>query len=336
MQELAEEAIAVRALTAGDLGAVLAIDAAIEGRSRRSYIERRLRAARREPRLHAQFAAVDRRGLVGYLLGRVLEGEFGRDERALRIELVGVSGDSRGRGIGAQLFGALVAWSARHRIQALRTQASWRDHTMLGWLDAMGFALDRGQVLECPVDDGPWRRDDDSEGDGDDGDTVSETSFADTVRGNVEVQGGIEVRTMTAADLDAIVRIDGRLTYRDRRTYLAGRLDEALDPAGVRVSLVASVDGAPAGFLMARADRGDFGRVEPTAVLDTIGVDPRQAHRGIGRALLRQLFLNLSALRIERVETVVGPADDALIGFLRAAGFAASQRLAFVHRIEAA
>jgi ribosomal protein S18 acetylase RimI-like enzyme len=334
MHELADEAIAVRALSAADLGVVVAIDATIEGRSRRSYIERRLRAALREPRLHAQFAAVDARGLVGYLLGRVLDGEFGRDERALRIELVGVSGDSRGRGIGAQLFGALVAWSVRHRIEALRTQASWRDHTMLGWLDAMGFALDRGNVLECAVDDGPWRRDADDVGD--DGAAASETSFADTVRGDAEGQRGIEVRTMTADDLDAIVRIDGRLTYRDRRTYLAGRLEEALDPAGVRVSLVASVDGAPAGFLMARADRGDFGRLEPTAVLDTIGVDTRQAQRGIGRALMRQLFLNLSALRIERVETVVAPTDEALGGFLRAAGFTPSQRLAFVRRIEAA
>jgi ribosomal protein S18 acetylase RimI-like enzyme len=336
MQELAGEAITVRALTTGDLGAVVAIDATIEGRSRRSYIERRLRAALREPRLHAQFAAVDSLGLVGHLLGRVLEGEFGRDERALRIELVGVRGDSRGHGIGSQLFAALAAWSARHRIGALRTQASWRDSTMLGWLDAMGFALDRGRILECDVADGARRADADDPGA--DSEIAFARSFADTVRSDLEAvaSSGIEVRTMAADDLDAIVRIDGRLTYRDRRSYLAGRLDEALDPGGVRVSLVASVDGAPAGFVMARADRGDFGRIEPIAVLDTIGVDPRRVRRGIGRALLRQLFLNLSALRIERVETVVAPNDDALSGFLRAAGFAPSQRLAFVRAIHAA
>jgi len=340
MHELASEAVTIRALTPADFGAVVAIDATIEDRSRRGYIERRLRAALREPRLHAQFAAVDSRGVAGYLLGRVLAGEFGRDERGLRIELVGVRRDSRGRGIGSQLFGALASWSARHRVSALRTQASWRDHTMLGWLDAMGFTLAGSRVLECSVDDAQWRRthadpDADDDADSDDlGHAGGEISFADTVRdAGRALHGGVEVRTMTAADLDAIVRIDGRLTYRDRRGYLAARLEEALDPAGLRVSLVAWVDGSPAGFVMARADRGDFGRAEAVAVLDTIGVDAGQSQHGVGRALLWQLFENLSALRIERVETVVEHADLALLGFLHGRGFAPSQRLAFVRRM---
>ena len=67
---------------------------------------------------------------------------------------------------------------------------------------------------------------------------------------------------------------------------------------------------------MARADLGDFGRTEPVAVLDTIGVDPAYEHRGIGHALVSQLFANLEALQIDRVETVVAPTDLALLGFL--------------------
>jgi len=84
---------------------------------------------------------------------------------------------------------------------------------------------------------------------------------------------------------------------------------------------------------MARADHGDFGRTEPVAVLDTIGVDPSQTRQGVAGALLAQLFANLAALRIERVETVVTPADGAPAAFLRA-GFVASQRLAFVRAME--
>ena len=72
----------VRALAREDLMEVVAIDAAIEARPRRRYIERRLSAALREPALHAQLAAVDADGLAGYILARVLEGEFGRSERA--------------------------------------------------------------------------------------------------------------------------------------------------------------------------------------------------------------------------------------------------------------
>ena len=52
-------------------------------------------------------------------------------------------------------------------------------------------------------------------------------------------------------------------------------------------------EGQFAGFLMARVDFGEFGRTEPTAVLDTIGVDPDYTRQHVGRALLEQLLLNL-------------------------------------------
>jgi ribosomal protein S18 acetylase RimI-like enzyme len=103
--------------------------------------------------------------------------------------------------------------------------------------------------------------------------------------------------------------------------------------SALRVSLIARRDGIVEGFLMARADLGDFGRVEPVAVIDTIGVHPDFAHRGVGRALLSQLFVNLGALRIERVETVLAPRDFGLLGFLYDAGFGPSQRLPFVRRL---
>ena len=64
------------------------------------------------------------------------------------------------------------------------------------------------------------------------------------------------------------------------------------------------------------ADLGDFGRTDPTAIVDTVGVDPEYGHQGVGHALFSQLFLNLAALRIERVETVVAPRDLGLLGFL--------------------
>jgi ribosomal protein S18 acetylase RimI-like enzyme len=114
---------------------------------------------------------------------------------------------------------------------------------------------------------------------------------------------------------------------------MARKLGEALGESGVRVSLVALLDGAIAGFVMARADLGDFGRLEPTAVLDTIATDPALAHRGVGHALVGELALACSALRIERLETVVAPRDFVLLGFLYDVGFAPSQRLAFVRRL---
>jgi predicted N-acetyltransferase YhbS len=137
----------------------------------------------------------------------------------------------------------------------------------------------------------------------------------------------IPVRSLRPDDLPAICRIDRKLTGRDRGNYFKAKLKEVMSESGVRVSLVAEVDGRPAGYVMARVDYGEFGRAEPAAVLDTIGVDPGLAHHGIGSALLSQLLVNLSGLRVERLRTAVHHDDLTLLGFLAKAGFAPSQQL---------
>jgi ribosomal protein S18 acetylase RimI-like enzyme len=68
-------------------------------------------------------------------------------------------------------------------------------------------------------------------------------------------------------------------------------------------------------------------------VLDTIGVDPNFARSGVAKAMLSQLFINLGALRIERVETVLGRENYGLLGFFYKMGFLPSQNLAFVKPI---
>jgi ribosomal protein S18 acetylase RimI-like enzyme len=332
--ETADKALAIRPLTRDDLPLVVAIDAAIEGRSRRTYLERRLAAALREPALHAQFAACGRDGaLAGYILARVLEGEFGRSDPALRLEIIGVHPGFVGMGAGRKLLDALAQWATRHGIRDLRTAARWRNAQMMGWLAAMGFQLAPDLVLgiavkpRAPVEGeialpqghGPGH----------------EVDFGRPEDNDFErmARDAAEIRPVTPADLQQIVRIDRAITGRDRSGYIGARLAEAMEDSTIRVSLAARIDGAIVGFIMARADIGDFGRTEPVAVVDTIGVDPEYAHRGVGHALMEQLFGNLSALQVERVETVVKVADAALLGFFLGAGFVPSQRLSFVRRL---
>jgi len=139
----------------------------------------------------------------------------------------------------------------------------------------------------------------------------------------------IPVRTMLEDDLRAIVAIDRRITGRDRSAYFERKLKEALHESDVRVSLVAERDGGPVGFIMARVDFGEFGRVDPTAVLDTIGVDPDYRDLGVGRALLSQLLINLTTLRVEQVRTELGWRQRDLLGFLDHCGFSPGQQLCF-------
>lgn len=143
----------------------------------------------------------------------------------------------------------------------------------------------------------------------------------------------VPVRSMTADDLDALIAIDRHVTGRDRRVYYERKLAETLDESGIRVSLVAEIDGRPVGFVMARLDFGEYGRTEPEAVIDTIGVDPANTGHRIGTAMMSQLMANLSALKVERVRTEVVWNNHGLSAFLDRCGFAPAQRLALTRTV---
>ena len=327
----ATRAARVRPLAAADLEAVVGIDASIVGRSRRAYFERRLRAAIADPAMHVQFGVEDEGRLIGYALARRLAGEFGRTVPALRLEIIGVRPDDQGRSVGDWLMAAFSKWGREHGVTEMRTQVDWRNSRMLRFLAHSGFRLGRNQVIEAAV-----RPDD-----GDDAELSIAPSFeqpsaemdysADRANDfEVLARDRFDLRSMATDDAEAVARIDRRIMARERSGYVKQLLGEALADSGVRVSLVAYVEGVLAGYVMAKTDFGDFGRTEPVAVIDTLGIDPDFAGRGIGKALLSQLFVNLHALGVERVETVVARENFALLGFFYRAGFGASERLAFV------
>ena len=308
METVALQRVMIRPLLREDLAAVVAIDSVSKGSTRRAYFERRLDAALREPKSHAQFAATDDDGLAGYILARMVKGEFGRPAPGLRLEVIGVRGDVKGQRVGASLFDALSDYARRHGVADVRTTAAWNDHQMLRWIDAMGFTLAPNHVVDCAVADGEYtpQRDDPSEGKN----SAPEINYGGRSGNDFErlARDNADVRAMEPSDLADIVRIDQGITGRDRQDYMQHKLVEALHDSAIRVSLTARMDDTIVGFVMARVDLGDFGRTEPVAVIDTIGVHPGYTHRGMGHALLSQLFVNLGALRIERVETVVAPA----------------------------
>ena len=297
---------ATRTLAARDLDAVVAIDAALGSGRRRAYFERRLATAQQDPERHLQFAVDDEGALAGFMLGRTLEGEFGRSEPELRLEAFGVKTSAQGKGLGAALGAAFEAEARRRSLAAIRTAAGWREHELLRFLDHAGYSLSQSHVLDCslanvelgstgenPLATGPGPADPNDYGTPGPGDAES------------LARDGIEVGLLNEGDLEGVARVDRRHTGRDRRGYLCRTVREALADSAIRISLAARMDGGVAGYLMARVDYGDFGRAEPAAVIDTVGVDPLRPRQGIGRALLSQLFVNLRGLQVERVETVV-------------------------------
>jgi GNAT superfamily N-acetyltransferase len=131
----------------------------------------------------------------------------------------------------------------------------------------------------------------------------------------------VHVRLATLDDLDALVAIDERLMGRRRREYFRRRLLEAMRDSDVLVSLVAEADARVVGFLLARVHFGEFGVAETRGIVDAIGVHPDAQGQGVGAALFGQLEQNLRALRVERIQTLVGWRQQDLLGFLAKRGF---------------
>ncbi|OMH35353.1 hypothetical protein BGP75_10685 [Motiliproteus sp. MSK22-1] len=150
----------------------------------------------------------------------------------------------------------------------------------------------------------------------------------------------IPMRSLTADDLNQIIRIDRHITETDRSAYYQRTVNQALNESGIRISLVAEKDdpigdnlAAIRGFIMARVDYGEFGQTGSEAVIDTIGVDPAAQDQNIGQALVSQLVTNLKGLRVESVRTEVPWDNFNLNGFLQQCGFRPAQRLALTRQI---
>jgi ribosomal protein S18 acetylase RimI-like enzyme len=138
----------------------------------------------------------------------------------------------------------------------------------------------------------------------------------------------VMIRTLTQEDLDPVVRTDQKITGRNHCKFFQRKFQEALFESGVRLSLVAEIDGMVVGYVMARVDFGEFGRTASEAVIDILGVAKAFRSQQVGHALLSQLLANLSSLQVETVRSEVDWNDFGMLGFLESCGFAPSQRLA--------
>ena len=149
-----------------------------------------------------------------------------------------------------------------------------------------------------------------------------------TLSSGVLPSDDVPVRALRNDDLAAVVKIDTASMGRPREEYYRAKFEESTERGGgPRTSLVAEIDGHAVGFVLAKVYYGEFGQSEPVAVIDSIGVDPRFRGQHVGQALLRQLLINLQALRVERVQTEVDWNQINLLHFLNRNGFKPAPRI---------
>jgi ribosomal protein S18 acetylase RimI-like enzyme len=318
----------VSPLRADDLDAVVKIDKSLSGTSRRGFFEKRLTAAMEEPRDFVFVGLRDGDQLIGYALARLVEGEFGRPGASAALDAIGVAADHTGENVGHQLIAGIEEILRHKEIGELTSQVDWKGQGLIGFLASAGFAVAPRIVLTRATDRPiPEPLDHDDVSIDDLVDDSAEFDFSSPDGDDFEAlsRDRIPVRSMAEADLGYLVAIDRRATGQDRSTYYRRKLREAMHESGVRISLVAELDGQPVGFIMARVEFGEFGHADPEAVMDTIGIDPGYRRAGVARALMSQLIANLATLRVDHVRTELNWNDVGLINYLDNAGFVPAQ-----------
>jgi ribosomal protein S18 acetylase RimI-like enzyme len=323
--------ITLRSLYPEDINQVSEVENSLTGSPKRAFLERRLAVATANiaavfqdeiggmpldpqtvPESFITCAAFDGKKLAGYGFARILEGEFGASNVIVELDDIGVAPSYQGKGIGKMLIAGIEQRMKKDTICTLRTQVVWSSLPMIKFFASTGFSMASGHIIER--DTSPLRND--------------FAEAADKPAGNRVV-----VRPLKWEDLAAVDRIDAKLTRFDRSAYYSAKFREMLDESGIRVSLIAEDEGIVTGFIMARVDLGEFGKVAKTAVIDTIGVHHAYAGSGVGHALLSQLLINLSTLHVESVRTKVDNENFGVHNFLTRCGFKPSQRLLLTKQI---
>jgi ribosomal protein S18 acetylase RimI-like enzyme len=150
----------------------------------------------------------------------------------------------------------------------------------------------------------------------------------------LETAPKVIVRSMRQEDLDAVVAIDAVSTGRQRPHYFRRMLERTVKEADFQISLVAEVEGVVAGCVIATLFYGEYGVMEPAASIDAIGVLEAYRRQHVGMALMRQLRLNLSGLRIESIRTEVLWDDFELLRFFKSEGFKPGTRICLERSID--
>lgn len=314
--------LTIRSLRMDDLDRVSEIENRIAGLPRKGFLEKRFSAAAMNPDSFITCGAMDHGNLTGYAFARIQTGEFGSRDAIAVLDVIGVDSGAQRHGIGKALISEIETKLRERKVSILRTQVKWSDHPMVMFFSSANFRLSSHQVIERDTSPLEEKMGESLQGRRSDPDDQNDLS-----------RDRVLIRSLGEADLAEVVRIDHSLTGRNRSAYFAAKVKEMLTESGIRISLVAEDAGVLTGYVMASVDYGEFGKVDTAAVIDAIGVHSAFAGLGIGHALLSQLLLNLSTLRVEYVRTQISPEDFDLNHFLHACGFHQSQRLVLTKAI---
>ncbi len=144
----------------------------------------------------------------------------------------------------------------------------------------------------------------------------------------------ITIRLMKADDFDAVVGIDEKVFKASRAEYYELKFDKLFKSKEyLPTSLVAEEkDGMVVGFVIGELYMGEYGISNEGATLDTIGVDPKNQHQGVGERLINEFLDHLRDLGVQKINTLVDRNDSKLMHFFSANQFGPSKTIINLER----
>ncbi|SEH33810.1 GNAT family N-acetyltransferase [Magnetospirillum fulvum] len=139
--------ITVDLTSEADLEAVVALDSLISGQSRRGFYIKKFAAARRSPETFVFLRASVTDRVDGYLLVRIVDGEFGATRPAAVIEAIGTNPALRGKGIAHAMMAELETRLAARGVREIHSEAEWTENDLIRFFASSGFHLAPHQIL---------------------------------------------------------------------------------------------------------------------------------------------------------------------------------------------
>ncbi len=137
--ELETDSIPVRRLVLEDLDAVVRIDAASTGTTRRDFYRAKLGRALEDSSVQLSLAAELDGMVVGFLVVTFYYGEFGLPETVAVIEALGVHPEYRGRKVSTAVMRQLEMNLQALGVETVRTEVSFEQLDLLQFLAHLGF-----------------------------------------------------------------------------------------------------------------------------------------------------------------------------------------------------
>jgi predicted N-acetyltransferase YhbS len=143
-------AIKIRLMEAGDLDAVVAIDAKIVKSSRLAYYQLKFeRLFSSNDYLPTSFVAEDEKGTVlGFLMGELYMGEFGIYQEVASLDTIGVDPEYQHGGIGKKLMHEFIDHLKQIGVNRINTLVDWNDSRLIHFFSANQFSPSKTINLE--------------------------------------------------------------------------------------------------------------------------------------------------------------------------------------------